>query len=96
MQPSDEAKKKMGGTMVFSFLGMLVICFAIALFVRHLAPPDMIRGIKIVLVGGVAFTLLPMWVNHLYQQTSFTVLLIDGLYHIAGFVIAAIIITSWL
>lgn len=95
VQPSDEAKKGMGMSMALSFIGFFLICFVMALFVTHLVPADMTRGIKIALSAGFGFMLLPMWIGQLYSKSSMTVLLIDAAYHFAGFIIAAIIISSW-
>lgn len=95
IQPSEEAKKKMGISMVFSFIGFFLICVVMALFVTHLVPADITRGVKIALAASVGFMFLPKWINSLYANTSTTVLLIDAGYHIVGFVVAAIILTSW-
>lgn len=95
VQPSEEAKKKMGQSMILSFLGFFVICFIMALFVTHLVPADLTRGIKIAVAGGIGFMFLPKFTNKLYANTSTTVLLVDSGYHLVGFIVAAIILTSW-
>lgn len=95
VQPSEEAKKKMGQSMILSFVGFFLICWIMALFVTHLVPADMVRGIKIAAAAAVGFMFLPKLVNKLYANTSMTVLLVDAGYHLVGFVVAAILLTSW-
>lgn len=95
VQPSEEARKKMGQSMILSFVGFFLICWIMALFVTHLVPADMVRGIKIAVAAAVGFMFLPKLVNKLYANTSMTILLVDAGYHLVGFLLAAIILTSW-
>lgn len=92
--PADAAKG-MGATMVMSLIGMIVISFVMALFVTHVLPADIVRGIKIALVGGIGFMVMPMWINSLYAKKPFGLLVIDSLYHLISFVVMAIILTAW-
>lgn len=91
----EDAAKGMGGTMVLSLLGMIVISLVMAIFVGHIVPSDLVRGIKIALVGGIGFMVVPMWINSLYAKKPFSLLMIDSLYHLVSFVVMAIILTSW-
>ena len=95
VQPTEEQRKKMGVTMVISLVMMIAICFVMALFVTHLVPADMMRGLKIALASSLGFMLLPTWIGQMYANTNRTVMLIDAGYHIVGFIVAAIILTSW-
>lgn len=97
VQPSEEAKKKMGRNMVLSFIGFFLICFFMALVLHRLAyyQEDMVFSIKIALAAAIGFMALPMWIGQLYANTSFNVLIIDIAYHLVGFVVAAIILTAW-
>ena len=97
VQPSEEAKKKMGRNMVLSFIGFFVICFIMAIVLNRLGEysHELTFSIKLALAAAVGFMAVPMWINQLYQNSSFNVLVIDVLYHLVGFVVAAIILTSW-
>lgn len=92
---SEVARKKMAMSMILSFIGMFLSCTVLALFVTHLVAPDMLRGIKIAVAAGFAFTFIPMWIARQYQQSSLKALFIDAFYHIFGYVLASVIITTW-
>lgn len=96
VKPDEErAKKTMVRTFTTSAILMIIIAFFMALMVTYLVPADMMRGIKIALVAGVGFMMIPAWISQLYMGSSMKLVLIDSAYHILGFVLTAIILTSW-
>ncbi len=92
---SEAARKKMTLSMILSFIAMFFSCTVLAVFVTYLAAPDILRGVKIALAAGFAFTFIPMWIARQYQQSSLKALFIDAFYHICGYVLASVIITTW-
>ncbi len=92
---SEAARKKMTISMILSFVAMFLSCTVLALFVTHLTAPDILREVKIALAAGFAFTFIPMWIARQYQQSSLMALFIDAFYHICGYVLASVIITTW-
>lgn len=97
VQPSDEAKKKMGRSMILSFIGFFIICFIMAVVLNRLGEysDELTFSIKLALAAAIGFMAIPMWINQMYQNSSFNLLIIDAGYHLVGFVVAAIILTSW-
>jgi hypothetical protein len=90
------AKQGVGGIMVMTFIMEFLICFAIAMIVyRSMVTGGVLSGIKIGLMTGGLICLPVIMINNLYQGKSRTLSMIDGGYHVAGCVIAAVILCIW-
>ena len=91
-----DAKKGAGGIMAFTFILEFVICTALALLAsRMLLTDGVLSGIKLGLVTGVCFCALVICISYMYQGKPKALTMIDGGYHIAGNIAAAVILCSW-
>lgn len=90
------AKKGVGGVMMLTFILELVICMALAILAYRLMLRDgVLSGIKLGLLTGCCFSAIVIFISYLYQQKPVGLSIIDGGYHIAGNIIAAVIICAW-
>jgi hypothetical protein len=91
-----EVKKGTGAIMIGSFIIMLISCIGLAVLVQRLdLIGGLMSGIKLGLVTGICFSAAAISVTYLYIKKSSTLHFIDGLYHVIGQVIAAIILCLW-
>ncbi len=90
-----EMKKGSGAIMFTSLIWMLVATICIALLVERLELTEMISGIKIGLLAGIGFAFTSISISYLYIKKPFGLHIIDGLYHVVGYVIVGIILTQW-
>ena len=90
------AKKGMGQIMVLSFLAFFVICLTLAVIISKMGlTGGVMSGLKVGLVTGVGFSWMTICVAYLYTKKPVSLHIIDGLYHVVGQVIAAIILCMW-
>lgn len=93
---NPDAKKGVGGIMVFTFILELVICIALAVLAyRMMLTGGVMSGIKLGLFTGAFFCAVVICISYLYQQKPKTLGLIDGGYHVVGNIVAAIILCVW-
>ena len=89
------ARKGLGQMMVTSFILMLITVIGLALLVVRLDLRETISGVKWGLATGVCFAFTSISIAYLYQKKPFAVHIIDGGYHIVGYIIASIILCMW-
>ena len=94
MQDPD-AKKGVGAIMASSFLLMFVAVICIAILVERLQLYQAISGVKLGLLTGIGFAVTSISISYLYVKKPLGLHLIDGLYHVIGNIIAAIILCVW-
>ena len=92
---SEDASKGMASIMSTSFLlmGISVICLAI--LVERLGLTQAISGVKLGLLTGIGFAVTGISITYLYIKKPAALHAIDGLYHVVGNVIAAVILCVW-
>ncbi len=91
-----DAKKGVGGVMVFTFLLEFVICFGLAMLAyRMMLGGGWMSGIKLGLMTGVCFSAVVISISYLYQFKPKVLTLIDAGYHVVGNIVAAVIICIW-
>ena len=90
-----EAKKGVAGIMLLSFVWILFISLCLAVLVERLGLYQAISGLKLGLFTGFGFAFSAISITLLYVKKPFALHLIDGLYHVAGHIIAAIILCLW-
>ena len=90
-----EAKKGVGLIMSLSFLLFFVICTALAVIVRELNLHVLLSGIKLGLFTGIGFSAMAISITYLYLKKPLGLHFIDGMYHVTGQVIAAMILCAW-
>ncbi|MBA2745365.1 MAG: DUF1761 domain-containing protein [Flavisolibacter sp.] len=90
-----EMKKGSGAIMLSSFFLMLFATICLALLVEKLELNQAVSGIKLGLVTGLGFAFTAISISYLYIKKPFGLHAIDGLYHVVGQIIAAIVLCLW-
>ena len=89
------AKKGVAGIMFGSFILMAVATIGLAILVSRLELHQAISGVKWGLLTGVCFSATAISISYLYVKKPAGLHIIDGLYHILGQIIAAVILCVW-
>ena len=90
-----EAKKGAATIMFFSFIIMFLTTIGLAVLVFRLDLEEAMSGIKLGLFTGLLFSAAAISISYLYVKKPLGLHLIDGLYHVLGQVIAAVILCIW-
>lgn len=89
-------KKGFGGMMVSTFVLMLIVCFGLELLIVKINfAQDLMFGIKLGLLTGLAFATTAVSINYVYEKRPSNLYLINNGYHVLGHVIAATILVLW-
>lgn len=92
---NPQGKKGAGMIMLLSFIWTFIIVAALAILVFKIQMEGgVMSGIKLGLTTGL-FSALTISMTYLYLKKPFGLHLIDGLYHVLGQMIAAIILIVW-
>jgi hypothetical protein len=93
---NPDAKKGVGMIMFISFIWAFIICTGLAILIYK---TPMLGGatsaVKLGLTTGVCFSALTISMTYLYLKKPFSLHLIDGLYHVVGQIVAALILVLW-
>lgn len=89
------AKKGVAGTMVISFLLMVLCSLGLALLAVRFGIAGWTGGLKLGIITGVCFAATAIHISYVYEKRPLGLHLINGVYNIAGNIIAAIIISCW-
>lgn len=89
------AKKGVAGIMITSFFILVIACTALAIVLRIAGVSDAEHAIKWGAFLGVGFAVTSTSMSYVYLKKPVSIHLIDGLYHVIGLIIAALIITMW-
>lgn len=92
---SAEAKKGAAAIMFASFILMLVATAGLAILIEKLQLSQVISGVKLGLLTGVCFSAMAISISYVYVKKPVGLHIIDGLYHIIGQIIAAVILCVW-
>ena len=92
---NPDAKKGVAAIMFTSFVWMFLVTTALAILVNRLGLTEAVSGIKWGLLTGVFFSAAALSITYLYVKKPIGLHFIDGLYHVLGQVIAAVILTVW-
>jgi hypothetical protein len=95
MMNDPNAKKGAAGIMILSFILMLVCAFGLSLIITRWNVSGWLSGLKIGLITGICFSATAVHISYLYEKRPLGLHLINGLYNVAGNVIAAIILCLW-
>ena len=91
-----EGKKGVGLIMFTSFIWTFITVTALAVLISKMQiDGGILPAIKIGLTTGVCFSALAISTTYLYLKKPLGLHLIDGGYHVAGQIIAAIILVLW-
>ena len=88
-------KQGVAGVMIMAFIVFFVITAGLAILVERLQLWQAISGAKLGLFTGLFFSATVISITYLYTKKPFGLHLIDGLFHIIGQIIAAVILCVW-
>ncbi|MEJ7913593.1 MAG: DUF1761 domain-containing protein [Chitinophagaceae bacterium] len=92
----QEFKKGTSGIMTSSFFLMLITCVGLALLISSLEnDPTITTGIITGALTGLLFSFTAISISYLYVKKPAALHFIDGLYHVCGQIIAAVILCIW-
>ena len=90
-----DKSKGMAKMMVGTFVLILVTCIGIAFFVNRIDLTVLMSGIKLGLITGICFATTAVSISFIYESRPTGLYFIDCGYHLAGHLIAAIILVLW-
>lgn len=91
-----EGKKGVGLIMFLSLVWTIIIVTGLAILINRMAINDGISSaIKLGLTTGICFSALAISMTYLYLKKPLGLHFIDGGYHVAGQILAAIILVLW-
>jgi hypothetical protein len=93
---APDAKKGTGAIMGIAFVLFFIITLGLAILIGRLENlGGVASGLRIGLLTGVCFSAMVLSITYLYTKKPLGLHAIDGLFHIVGQVIAAIILCAW-
>ena len=93
---NPDGKKGVGAIMFLSFIWMFLVTVGLEIIIYRAAiTGGVMSGIKLGLTTGVFFSAAAISITYLYLKRPLGLHLIDGLYHVAGQIIAAVILIAW-
>jgi hypothetical protein len=95
LMSNPDAKKGAAAAMIISVVLMLVCSLGLSLLAVRFGIFGWMGGLKLGIVTGVCFAATAIHISYVYEKRPLGLHLINGLYNIAGNIIAAIIICSW-
>ncbi|HEX6335185.1 MAG TPA: DUF1761 domain-containing protein [Flavisolibacter sp.] len=88
-------KKGVAAIMTGSFVWMFVCVIGLAILITRMDLREALSGVKLGLLTGICFSAAAISITYLYVKKPLGLHLIDGMYHIVGQVIAAVILCVW-
>ena len=93
---NPDAKKGVGVIMFLGFVWTFIICTGLAILISKFPLlGGALSAVKLGLTTGVCFSAMVISMTYLYLKKPFGLHFIDGLYHVVGQIIAAIILVLW-
>ena len=92
---NPDKKKGMGKMMAGTFLLIIVTCIALAMLVHRLDLFVITSALKLGLITGICFAATAVSISFIYESRPTALYFIDCGYHLAGHLIAAIILVVW-
>ncbi|MFI5133618.1 MAG: DUF1761 domain-containing protein [Chitinophagales bacterium] len=90
-----EAKKGAGKIMMMSFVLFVIITIALAFLVVRMDLKGVMSGVKLGLITGAGFSCTTICISYFYTMKPMALCFIDGIYHVIGQIIAAVILCMW-
>lgn len=88
-----DAKKGVAGIMIASFVVFFVVCLVLSVVLRANMVGNVVPAAKWGLLLGVGFAASTHTISYLYLKKPLSLHLIDGLYHVIGITLAAVVLT---
>jgi hypothetical protein len=92
---TPDAKKGAGAIMFLSFIMMFVTAIGLSIIAERFGVFGWQGGLKLGLLTGICFAAMAIHISYIYEKRPIGLHLINGLYNVAGNIIAAIIICMW-
>lgn len=93
---NPDGKKGVGAIMFMSFIWMFIASLGLAILIDKLKlTGGAMSGVKLGLTTGICFSASAVSTGYLYVKKPAGLHFIDGLYHIVGQIIAAVILMVW-
>ena len=92
---NPDKKKGMGKMMAGTFVLIIVTCIVLALFVQRLDLSVISSALKLGLITGIGFATTAVSISFIYESRPTALYFIDCGYHLAGHLLAAIILVLW-
>jgi hypothetical protein len=89
------AKKGMGASMVASFVLMFITSIGLAVIYKIIKIHDAVHALEFGLFFGVVFSLTAISISFVYEKKPLALYLIDGFYHVAGLIVASLVLVLW-
>ncbi|MCW3101733.1 MAG: hypothetical protein JWO09_173 [Bacteroidetes bacterium] len=80
---------------LYTFLALLAVCFVTSFFTWALQTASCMAAIRLGLFISLGYTATVIAINNWYGQRGAKLTLIDAGYHVAGIVLATIIMSVW-
>jgi hypothetical protein len=94
---NPDAKKGAAGVMAIAFVLFFIVTLGLAILIGRIDPlGGVMSGVKIGLLTGVCFSAMVLSITYLYTMKPLGLHLIDGVFHIVGQIIAAVILCAWM
>ncbi len=91
-----KAKEGTAAIMIGSFVWMFIATVGLALLIdRTGVTGGVMSGVKLGLITGICFSASAISITYLYIKKPMGLHFIDGLYHVVGQIIAAVILCVW-
>ena len=95
LMKDPNAKKGVATTMVISLVLMIVCALGLDILATRFWIFGWTGGLKLGLLTGVCFAATAVHISYVYEKRPLGLHLINGLYNIAGNIVAAVIVCWW-
>lgn len=96
IQLDDSANKAdMPMMMITSFVMMFIACVGLDILIQRLPAIDAMGGLKLGILVGICFAVTSIATSYVYQRKPRILTSIDGLYHVIGISLSAMILAGW-
>jgi Protein of unknown function (DUF1761) len=93
---NPDGRKGVGAVMFMSFILTFLITVGLEIFIYRAAiTGGVLSGIKLGLTTGLLFSATAISITYLFLKKPAGLHFIDGLYHVVGQIIAAVILCAW-
>ena len=90
-----DKSKGMAKMMIGTFVLILVTCIGLALLINRLDLSILASGLKLGAITGICFATTAVAISFIYESRPTALYFIDCGYHLAGHLIAAIVLVLW-
>lgn len=92
---NPDKKKGMGKMMAGTFVLIIITCIGLAILVNRMDLSVVVSAFKLGLITGICFATTAVSISFIYESRPTALYFIDCGYHLAGHLIAAVILVLW-